>query len=118
MLTISEPERQPLPPRRVPRYSAYEHKHADEWMPLARTVGWPEAELPKLSYVIWRESRGDPAAHNTEDPTRFGSRGLTQLNGFWCRRLDLECDRLWEPAYNLSAALAVWHLSGWSPWAL
>ena len=99
-----------------------------EWEPLAREVGWPEPELERLDYVVFRESRCDPTQWNPDDPMG-GSHGLTQVNGFWCRptkywpdgwlqaqeRVD-QCVDLYDPEINLSAALAVWHNSGWGPW--
>jgi hypothetical protein len=132
------PDPQPRPPRRTTfeaaalpphRVSAPEWR-CDEWMPLAVEVGWPEEELPKLSYAVYRESRCRPDQHNPDDPVG-GSNGLVQINRFWCRPstywpdgwlqtqgvLD-ECDELFDPETNLRAALAIWHNSGWSPWNL
>jgi hypothetical protein len=100
----------------------------DEWMPLARVIGWPEEELPKLSYVIYRESRCRPDQHNPDDPMG-GSNGLTQINQFWCKPtrywpggwlqthdiLD-HCDELYDPRISLTASLALWENSGWTPW--
>lgn len=106
------------------------------WIPLAREVGWPDDQLDKLSYVMWRESRCQPLAHNSTDPVS-GSRGLTQINGYWCRPskwsqagwlqdrgvLDV-CDDLYDPETNLRAALLVWYYgvekgrTGWGPWAV
>ena len=102
----------------------------DEWMPLAVEIGWPEDELPKLSYAVYRESRCRPDQHNPDDPVG-GSNGLVQINRFWCRPsqywpdgwlqthgvLD-DCDEVFDPETNLRAALAIWHNSGWSPWNL
>jgi hypothetical protein len=106
------------------------------WEPLALAVGWPSEEIPKLSYVIWRESRCQPLAHNSTDPVS-GSRGLTQVNGYWCRpnqwteqgwlqdRGVIEtCDDLYLPEQNLRSALLIWlygvqrHGRGWGPWAV
>jgi hypothetical protein len=115
-----------LPPHR----SSAPDWRCDEWMPLAVDVGWPEDELPKLSYAIYRESRCHPDQHNADDPMG-GSNGLVQINRFWCRPskywpdgwlqtqgvLD-DCDELFDPETNLTAALAIWHNSGWGPWNL
>lgn len=106
------------------------------WIPLAQQVGWPVEQLDKLSYVMWRESRCDPTVHNSSDPVS-GSRGLTQINGYWCRpnqwtsngwlqdRDVLEtCDDLYDPETNLRAALLIWYYgvekgrTGWGPWAV
>lgn len=114
-----------LPPHRDSR----PNWRCDEWIPLAVEVGWPEDELSQLSYVIYRESRCDPAAHNGDDPTRRGSLGLTQVNGFWClpskywpegwlqaHGILTDCDGLYDPATSLTASYAIWQNSGWSPW--
>lgn len=111
-----------------------EPRKCNEWLDLARQVGWPEAELSKLSYVMWRESRCNPESYNAQDPNG-GSRGLVQINGFWCRpnKYDPkgflqssgilnECDDLYDPETNLRGALAIWnygvttHGYGWGPW--
>ena len=103
-------------------------EHCPEWEPLAREVGWPEPELERLDYVVFRESRCDPTQWNPDDPMG-GSHGLTQVNGFWCRptrywpdgwlqaqeQVD-QCVDLYDPETNLSSALAMWHNSGWGPW--
>jgi hypothetical protein len=117
------------------------HRGADqmcpEWHQTALQVGWAPEDLSKLSYVLWRESRCDPAAHNTKDPTPDGSRGLSQINGYWCRinRHNPEgflqahgvldtCSDLHDPVVNLTAALTIWRYgrdlgrSGWGPWAV
>lgn len=106
------------------------------WIPLAREVGWPEDQLDKLSFVMWRESRCQPLAHNSSDPVS-GSRGLTQVNGYWCRpskwsdagwlqdrNVLSTCDDLYDPETNLRAALLIWFYgvekgrTGWGPWAV
>lgn len=107
-----------------------------EWRDLALAVGWPAEEWPTLSYVLHRESRCDTTAHNSTDPLS-GSRGLLQINGYWCRPskyspagwlqehgiLDT-CDDLYAPDVNLRAGLAIWiygelkHGCGWrGPWS-
>lgn len=106
------------------------------WIPLAQEVGWPVDQLDKLSYVMWRESRCQPLAHNKTDPVS-GSRGLTQVNGYWCRpskwsdagwlqdrNVLSTCDDLYDPETNLRAALLIWFYgvekgrTGWGPWAV
>jgi hypothetical protein len=117
------------------------HRGADqmcpEWHQTALQVGWAPEDLPKLSYVLWRESRCDPTAHNTKDPTPDGSRGLSQINGYWCRVNQFNpegflqahgvldtCADLHDPVTNLTAALTIWRYgrnlgrSGWGPWAV
>jgi len=123
--------REQTPPTTLPPYrkSAPEWR-CDEWMELAMQVGWPEDQLPKLSYVIYRESRCRPDQHNPDDPMG-GSNGLTQINKFWCKPTQYwpngwlqtqgileSCDDLYDPEVSLKASLAIWKNSGWSPWNL
>lgn len=107
--------------------------HCPQWWPQLRNTGLPEHDLTRWDYIIWRESRCQPDAHNGEDPNS-GSRGLTQINGFWCRPSQYHpdgwlqaqgvlqhCDELYDPVTNLLAAYNVWRYAqdrgcGWSPW--
>jgi hypothetical protein len=101
----------------------------------AKEIGWPEDQLDRLDYVIWRESRCDSSAHNEFDPAS-GSRGIIQINGFWCRpnRYSSEgflqengvidsCEDLFDPEINLKAGLVIYnygvekHGCGWGPWS-
>ena len=90
---------------------------------IARMVGWPETELATLDAIVWRESRCDGRQHNTDDPAG-GSRGLLQINGFWCRTTDFlqqagilwDCDDLFDDVTSLKAGLVIWQRSGWQPW--
>lgn len=125
----ADERREPMPPPRVKSWSRHNPDwRCDEWMPLAREVGWPEAELPKLSYTIYRETRCRPDQHNPDDPMG-GSKGLTQINQFWCKPTQYwpdgwlqthgvldRCDDLYDPAVSLTASLAIWNNSGWTPW--
>ena len=107
-----------------------------EWRELALQIGWPAEEWPTLSYVLHRESRCNVDSHNKTDPLS-GSRGLLQINGYWCRPSQYSangwlqdqgilttCDDLYNPETNLRAGLAIWlygedkHGCGWrGPWA-
>ena len=119
--------------RQMVRLDAYKHPR---WIDLARQIGWPTDQLAHLDYVIHRESRGKPDVWNRDDPMS-GSRGLTQVNGFWCKRTQYNrhdagflgkagvldsCDDLFDPETNLAAALTMWeygvreHGCGWGPW--
>lgn len=119
---------------------AYEQRNkygkCGEWHDLAIAAGWPESEWPILSKVMFRESRCNWNSHNKTDPSS-GSRGLMQINGYWCRKSQWTqngwlqdhdilntCDDLFNPATNLKAGLAMWlygeekHGCGWrGPWA-
>lgn len=107
-----------------------------EWRQLSLMVGWPAEEWPTLSYVLHRESRCNVDSHNKTDPMS-GSRGLMQINGFWCKPsrysangwlqdqgILTNCEDLYDPETNLRAGLAIWlygeakHGCGWrGPWA-
>jgi hypothetical protein len=116
---------------------AGQHQMCPEWHQAAAEAGWQLEHIAKLSYIMWRESRCDTSAHNTKDPTPDGSRGLVQINGYWCRKnthnpegflqkrgILQNCTELHNPATNLKAALAIWQYgrdlgrSGWGPWAV
>lgn len=106
-----------------------------EWRNLALSVGWPAAQWPTLSKVLYRESRCNIGSFNPSDPNG-GSRGLMQINGFWCKPnryttkgwlqdngIVSTCEDLFNPEVNLRAGLAMWNYSeirngcGWRPWA-
>jgi hypothetical protein len=106
-----------------------------EYHDLAISVGWTEAQWKKLSFVMYRESRCNPMSFNRTDPNG-GSRGLIQINGYWCKKNKYNpsgwlqaqgtlntCDDLFDPATNLRSGLAMWNYSqqrnkcGWRPWA-
>jgi hypothetical protein len=105
-----------------------------EWHTTALEAGWDEDHLKRLDYVLWRESRCMPEAFNADDP-HGGSRGIAQINQFWCKPnrynphgwlqaqgvLD-QCVELHDPVVNLTAARAIYDYAegrgcGWSPWA-
>jgi len=112
------------------------HGRCGEWHDLAISVGWPKEEWPILSKVLYRESRCNIGSHNQTDPNS-GSRGLMQINGYWCRKSQWTqrgwlqdnnilqtCEDLYHPTTNLQAGLAIWyygeikHGCGWrGPWA-
>lgn len=88
---------------------------------MAARLGWPDVELVTLDRVVWRESRCQSDAVNTEGRDR--SYGLMQINtkgGLWPDRRDL-CGLtvptdLWDPATNLTCGLHLFRRSGWGPW--
>ena len=128
-ISHGDERREPLPPKPLPPYRADSPEwRCDQWMDLARQVGWAEDELPKLSYTIYRETRCRPDQHNADDPMG-GSNGLMQINQFWCKPTRYwpggwlqaqgvleHCDELYDPETNLRAGLAIRNNSGWSPW--
>jgi len=106
-----------------------------EYRDLAINVGWPEKEWKTLSRVMYRESRCNTSSFNKKDPNG-GSRGLIQINGYWCRPSRYNkngwlqdqgilntCEDLFNPEVNLRAGLAMFNYSkvknkcGWRPWA-
>lgn len=112
-----------------------------QWWGLATQVGWTEADLPTLDYVLWKESRCDPAQHNTTlNKDGSSDMGLTQINDrSWCLPTrwypdgylqtlgiltTVGCDQLFDPATNLTAAKAIYDYSretngnGWKPWSI
>jgi len=111
-----------------PYRQAAEDSMCPMWHELATSIGWPQEELSKLSYVLWRESRCQPEQHNPDDPMG-GSNGLMQINQFWCKPTQYwpdgwlqshgvltSCDDLYDPETNLKAGYSIWLNSGWSPW--
>lgn len=124
-------------PQAVPSADPRElYGRCGEWYEPAVAIGWPEEEWPILSKVLYRESRCQPDAYNGSDPAS-GSRGLLQINGYWCRPSKWTeagwlqdrgvlsaCDELYDPVVNLRAGLLIWlygeqkHGCGWrGPWA-
>ncbi len=99
-----------------------------QWWQTAVDAGWRQSQLPTLDYLMWRESRCNTVAHNTEDPMG-GSRGLVQINGFWTpwlasRGIVSRSEGLFGPYRNLRAALAIHNYAearydnGFGPWGL
>ena len=94
----------------------------------AWAVGWPADQLDKLVDVADAESRCLADVHNPADP-HGGSYGIMQINGYWCTPTQLwpngylqvriglpNCDALYDPTWNLKAALEVWTVGGWDQW--
>lgn len=112
-----------------------------QWWVLALEAGWQEEELETLDYIMWRESRCQPEAHNTT-LNRDGSTdiGLTQVNDrSWCLPTrwypngylqtigvlaNVGCEELFDPLTNLRAAKAIHDYAketsndGFSPWGV
>jgi hypothetical protein len=109
-LTISNPQQVSARPAACPQFEK-----------LARSIGWPKAEIGRLSYVLARESSCFPRAWNRED-VYTGSYGISQINGSWKLALKRagfirkEMTELFNPTKNLKAALWIFNQSGWAPW--
>jgi hypothetical protein len=97
---------------------------------LAQQAGWPLNEMGTVAIILYRESACQVKAFNKFD-SNGGSYGLYQINGFWCRPskywptgwlqakgLVTTCADLFNPVVNTNSALAIWHNSGYGPWAL
>lgn len=92
-----------------------------EYVADAIGYGWPADQAPTLAKVMWRESRCDPLAFNSQDSNN-GSRGLLQVNGVHAKWLMEQgfinkLDDLFYPDVNLKAALHLWSMVGWQAWA-
>jgi len=86
----------------------------------AITAGWPAEQSPMLARVMFRESRCNPLAFNSQDPG--GSRGLMQINAVhetWLKEAGIitHLDDLFYPDVNLTAAVHLYRMVGWSAWA-
>jgi len=97
---------------------------------LAQQAGWPLKEMGTVARILYRESMCQVNAFNKFD-SNGGSYGLYQINGFWCRPnkywptgwlqaqgILQTCNDLFDPVVNTNSAIAIWHNSGYSPWAL
>ncbi len=87
----------------------------------AITAGWPADQSPMLARVMFRESRCNPLAFNSQDSNN-GSRGLMQINGVhetWLKDAGIitHLDDLFYPDVNLTAAVHLYRMVGFSAWA-
>lgn len=103
----------------------------EQALQLALDVGWPAEEMATLARVLWKESRCTPGPVLNPDDPMTGSRGVLQINGYWClpttywpdgwlqtKGLVTDCDDLFDVETNLRAGLAIWRNSGWHPWGI
>ena len=86
----------------------------------AITAGWPADQAPTLARVMFRESRCNPLAFNSQD-SNGGSRGLMQVNGVhetWLKEAGIitHLDDLFYADVNICAALHLWRMVGWQAW--
>jgi len=122
-------------PPPVPPVSSTELR-CPQWQELAVAVGWPTDQLAMLDRVLYKESRCNIDSWNQSDPSG-GSRGLMQINGYWCeinkynpigwlqeQGILQTCEDLFNPEINLRAGLAIYNYQvarygyGWGPWGL
>lgn len=93
-----------------------------EWHDLAIDVGFTEEEWPKVSQIIWKESRCTTDAWNGHDA------GLTQINQIhtaWLNQMGYSHpDDMFDPRMNLEFAYKLYSSReekgqcGWKPWSL
>ena len=112
-----------------------------EWWQQLRDSGWKEKDVRMADFIIFRESRCNPLAHNKKDPVTIngvkGSLGLFQINLFWISKTtaypngflqtvlqrDLVPADLFDPQINMDAAAAIVKYNrdlggcGWTAWA-
>ncbi len=86
----------------------------------AITAGWPADQSPTLARVMFKESRCNFLAFNSQD-SNGGSRGLMQVNGVhetWLKEAGIitHLDDLFRPEVNIRAALHLWRMVGWQAW--
>ena len=112
-----------------------------QWWPSLRQKGFSESDIRTADFIMFRESKCDPSAHNSDDPVRIngvkGSLGLFQINLFWISKTtafpkgflqtalnrEIKPKQLFDPELNISAAKAIIDRDksfggcGWSAWA-
>jgi hypothetical protein len=100
-----------------------------QWIATALVAGWEPADLPRLSRIMWRESRCLPdACGETDSPHIRKCRdwGLMQINDYsWkriIREMGMSIEQMHDPYWNLWFARWLYEYSlernddGWVPW--
>ena len=100
-----------------------------QWIATALTAGWEPQDLPRLSRIMWRESRCLPdACGETDSPHLRKCRdwGLMQINDYSWKRIirgmGLSIEQMHDPYWNLWFARWLFEYSlerngdGWVPW--
>ena len=105
----------------IPTTTTSVPKGCAQYVADAITAGWPADESPTLARVMFRESRCNPLAFNSQD-SNGGSRGLMQMNGThvqWLTELGYitTLDDLFKPEVNLAASAHLYRMVGWQAWA-
>lgn len=83
---------------------------------LALNAGWPEAQIPRVMRVMWRESR---CQSNARNKWATGLMQIHRINLRWLASSPLHIvhrGELLSPMRNLQAAHAVWVRQGWNAW--
>ena len=87
------------------------------WVRLARQVGWPWAQIPRLGRCISGESGGNPSNSNGI------CRGLMQIHQ--CHASAFRSvtglpyfNGVYQPQANLRFGLHLWREEGWAPWVV
>lgn len=101
----------------------YKAKHpggsgAARWWPLAKYVGWKDAQRSDIIRIIRRESDGNPNCYTPP----YGAAGLLQfIKPWWTGSWGLPAFNPYNPERNLSMGLRLWKRQGGSflpAWAL
>lgn len=100
-----------------------------QWIATALTAGWQPQDLPRLSRIMWRESRCLPDACGVTDSPHIRKCrdwGLMQINDHSWKRIirgmGLNIEQMHEPYWNLWFARWLFEYSlerngdGWVPW--
>jgi hypothetical protein len=100
----------------------YLYGKCGEFHDLALEVGWTESEWPKLSQVLWKESRCTVDAWNGHDA---GLSQINQIHTAWLLELGYNHpDDMFDARNNLWFAHKLWSsreekgLCGWKPWSI
>lgn len=113
----------PLSPEELIERARLSHGQCGEFYETAMAVGWPAEEWPKLSKIMYRESRCLPEACSQSDSGRVcRDWGLMQINDYSWKRTILsqgyEMSDMWVPEHNLTFAFWLWTTYGWQPWVM
>lgn len=111
-----------------------------EYFEMLNAVGFEGDDLKTADYIMFRESKCFPQAHNSDDPTTIngvkGSLGLFQINLFWISKTaaypegflqtvlkrNIKPKQLFNPELNIGAARAIFEYNqslggcGWTAW--
>lgn len=114
---IQEPKISPEISKKIPDDLT---KRCPEWENELRQRGFP---VKLFSYIMWRESRCNPNAHNkTLNRNKSQDRGLLQINSTWQKVTKDICgtnlDGLFKPDCNLKVAKYLYDNGGSRHWSM